>query len=158
MSGSSTIYSFDELVDRRAVPALKTHEIVLGKGGENLFAAGVADMDFKAPPVVLEALQKRLEHGVFGYEAIPGGLYLALRNWQESRHDWDLDQSHILRAPNILNILATAVSLFTEAGDGVIVQPPVFFDFYDIIRENHRKIITNPLLLANGRYTMDFDQ
>lgn len=158
MSGSSTIYSFDELVDRRAVPALKTHEIVLGKGGENLFAAGVADMDFKAPPVVLEALQKRLEHGVFGYEAIPDGLYLALRNWQESRHDWDLDQSHILRAPNILNILATAVSLFTEAGDGVIVQTPVFFDFYDIIRENHRKIITNPLLLANGRYTMDFDQ
>ncbi len=158
MSALGNTYSLDEVIDRRAVPALKTHEMVLGKGGENLFAAGVADMDFKAPPAVIKALQKRLEHGVFGYEAVPSGLFPALIAWQKSRHGWDVDQSHILRAPNILNILAIAVSLFTEASDGVIVQPPVFFDFYDIIRENQRNIVTNPLVLADGRYTIDFDQ
>lgn len=158
MINSNSNNLFDQIIDRRAVPALKTHEMVLGKNGENLFAAGVADMDFKAPTAVLEALQNRLEHGIFGYEAVPDELFPALIYWQKSQHDWKMEAAHILRAPNILNILAIAVSLFTEESDGVIVQPPVFFDFYDIIRENNRNIVTNPLLLSNGRYTMDFDQ
>lgn len=154
---SSKNIALDEDIDRRAVPALKTHKMVLGEGGENLFAAGVADMDFKAPPVVLAALQDRLNHGVFGYEAVPDGLYPALTTWFDTRHGWQVDEAHILRAPNILNILAIATSLFTNAGDGVIVQPPVFFDFYDIIRENNRKIVANPLILKDGRYSLDFD-
>jgi cystathionine beta-lyase len=157
MNQSRNKFLLDEEVDRRAVPALKTHKMVLGEDGESLFAAGVADMDFKAPPAVIEALQKRLEHGVFGYEAVPDGLLPALTGWLETRHGWQVNQAHILRAPNILNSLAIAASLFTEKGCGVIVQPPVFFDFYDILRENHREIVTNPLILENGRYTMDFD-
>ncbi len=148
---------FDEEINRREVPALKMHKMVLGEGGEGLFAAGVADMDFKAPDVVLAAMQKRLEHGVFGYEAMPDGLMPALCEWQEKRHGWALDAAHILRAPNVLNILAIAASLFTDAGDGVIVQPPVFFDFYDILEENGRRLISNPLILKDGRYTMDFN-
>ena len=151
-----TIFDFDTEVNRREVPALKTHKIVLGEGGENLFPAGVADMDFKAPPVVLEALQARLEHGVFGYETVPEGLMPALTAWLQTRHGWQVDADHILRAPNVLNILALAASLFTEHGDGVIVQPPVFFDFFDILRENHREILLNPLILRQGRYEMDF--
>jgi len=154
---SKSDFSLDEDVNRRVVPALKTHPMVLGQGGENLFAAGVADMDFKAPPVVLEMLRKRLNHGVFGYEAVPDKLLPALVGWLNFRHNWSVDEAHILRAPNILNSLAIAASLFTNKGDGVIVQPPVFFDFYDILQENHRKIITNPLTLDNGHYTMDFD-
>jgi len=149
--------NFDEAINRREVPALKVHKMVLGADGMELFAAGVADMDFKAPEVVLEAMQKRLQHGVFGYEAMPDDLMPALCGWQKTRHGWDLDASHILRAPNILNILAIAASLFTDAGDGVIVQPPVFFDFYDILEENGRELISNPLILKDGRYEMDFD-
>ena len=147
----------DALIDRRAVPALKVHPMVLGEGGEELFAAGVADMDFRAPPVVLEALQKRLDHGVFGYEAVPGDLFGALAGWMARRHGWEMDEAHILRAPNILNSLAMAVSLFSGEGDGVIVQPPVFFDFFDILHENHRRTIVNPLILEDGRYRMDFE-
>jgi cystathionine beta-lyase len=150
-------FSFDEDINRREVPALKVHPIVLGRGMDDLFAAGVADMDFKAPPVVLDALQKRLNHGVFGYEIVPDGLLPALTGWLHERHGWRVDESHILRAPNVLNALAIAVSLFTEDGDGIIVQPPVFFDFFDILRENHRSLVTNPLLLKDGRYSMDFD-
>ena len=148
--------NFDEEINRREVPALKVHKMVLGEDGDALFAAGVADMDFKAPDVVLAAMQKRLEHGVFGYEAMPDGLLPALCDWQQRRHGWALDQSHILRAPNVLNILAIAASLFTSPGDGVIVQPPVFFDFYDILEENGRRMILSPLVLADGRYSMDF--
>jgi cystathionine beta-lyase len=148
---------FDEDIDRRQVPALKTHQMVLGDDGKHLFAAGVADMDFKVAPAILTALQTRLNHGVFGYEAVPDNLYPALINWLATRHNWHIDQAHILRAPNILNSLAIAASLFTNKDDGIIVQPPVFFDFFDIIRENNRRIIPNPLILTDGRYTMDFN-
>ena len=147
---------FDIELDRREVPALKTHKMVLGEGGENLFPAGVADMDFMAPPPVLAALQARLAHGIFGYETVPDGLMPALTSWMKNRHGWEIDASHILRAPNILNALAIAASIFTKAGEGVIVQPPVFFDFYDILEENGRNILRNPLILQDGRYTMDF--
>lgn len=149
--------SFDEIFDRNAVPALKTHPMVLGKDSQHLFAAGVADMDFKAPPAVLAALQKRLDHGIFGYEAVPDELFPAIIKWFVSRHGWHINQQDILRAPNVLNILAIAASLFSDPGDAIIVQPPVFFDFYDIISENHRRLVTNPLVLENGRYRMDLD-
>lgn len=148
-------FFFDEEIERRRVPALKTHPRVLGEGGASLFAAGVADMDFKAAPPILTALQQRLEHGVFGYEAVPDGLIPALTDWLKARHGWSLQPDHILRAPNVLNSLAIAASLFTERGDGIIVQPPVFFDFYDIINENHRRVASNPLIQNNGRYEMD---
>ncbi len=131
--------------------------MVLGQDGGNLFAAGVADMDYKAPPAVLAAMQERLDHGVFGYEAVPAPLMPALTDWLHTRHGWQVDAAHILRAPNVLNILAIAASLFTQPGDGVIVQPPVFFDFFDIIRENNRTLISNPLILKHGHYEMDFD-
>ena len=148
---------FDEEIDRRQVPALKVHPMVVGPDGEGLFAASVADMDFKAPDCVLQALQERLEHGVFGYEAFPDTLLTAVAEWQRWRHGWAVDQDHVLRSPNVLNALALAAALFTNDGDGVIVQPPVFYDFFDILQENHRAIISNPLVLEDGRYSMDFD-
>jgi len=150
-------FSLDEDIDRRCVPALKVHPMVLGNAGKDLFAAGVADMDFKAPPQVLAAMQKRLDHGVFGYETVPDGLLPALTDWLSLRHSWQVDKDHILRAPNVLNALSIAASLFTREGDGIIVQPPVFFDFFDILRENHRSVVVNPLVLHQGRYVMDFE-
>lgn len=148
---------FDEEIDRREVPALKVHKMVLGGDGLELFAAGVADMDFRAPKVVLDAMQTRLEHGIFGYETVPADLMPALTGWLRERHGWSIDAGHILRAPNVLNTLAIAAALFTGPGDGIIVQPPVFFDFFDIIEENHRSLLLNPLVLSDGRYEMDFD-
>ena len=156
MGKSGESFSFDQAINRRDVPALKVHPRVLGDNGENLFAAGVADMDFAASLAILDALQRRLNHGVFGYEAVPDGLFPSLVQWLHKRHDWKIDQSHILRSPNVLNTLAIAASLFTEDGEGVIVQPPVFFDFFDILQENNRTLIANPLILENGRYRMDF--
>ncbi len=150
-------FDFDEEIDRREVPALKVHRIVLGEDGMELFAGGVADMDFRAPPCVLDAIGRRAAHGVFGYETVPDGLMPALTDWLRSRHGWVVDPAHILRAPNVLNSLAMAANLFTEPGEGIIVQPPVFFDFADIIAENGRRMVENPLVLRDGRYEMDFD-
>ena len=157
MPDKRELVSFDEDIDRRDVPSLKFHPMVLGPDGEDLFPAGVADMDFRAPAPVLDALHKRLEHGVFGYEAVPNGLMPALTQWLYTRHGWRVEDDHILRAPNVLNALAVAASLFSENGDGIIVQPPVFFDFFDILEENNRTLISNPLILDNGRYRMDVD-
>lgn len=149
-------FDFDTEIDRREVPALKTHKLVLGADGMDLFAAGVADMDFRAPTAVMNAIGARAAHGVFGYETTPDALMPAFVNWLEARHGWAVDEAHILRAPNVLNSLAMAANLFTEAGDGIIMQPPVFFDFADIIVENGRSIVANPLELRDGRYEMDF--
>lgn len=150
-------FDFDEVIDRREVPALKVHSMVLGDDGMDLFPAGVADMDFRAPGPILDALAQRLGHGVFGYETVPDGLMPALIAWVKERHAWDLHPDHILRAPNVLNSLSMAANLFAEPGDSIIVQPPVFFDFADIIAENGRRMVENPLVLSSGRYEMDFD-
>ena len=80
-SNNRDSFWFDEDINRREVPALKVHPMVLGQEGDDLFAAGVADMDFKAPPAVLDAMQRRLNHGVFGYETVPDGLLPALIGW-----------------------------------------------------------------------------
>jgi len=150
-------FDFDEVIDRREVPALKVHRMVLGTDGMGLFPAGVADMDFRAPKPILDAMAQRLAHGVFGYETVPDGLMPALIAWMKQRHAWDIHPDHILRAPNVLNSLSMAANLFTRPGDGIIVQPPVFFDFADIIAENGRRMVENPLVLSSGRYEMDFD-
>lgn len=157
MAGICPQSVFDEIIDRKVTPCLKYHKAVIGDDSENLFALGVADMDFKAPPVVLQALQRRLDHGIFGYEAVPSGLYPALVRWLHRRYLWDVEQDHILRAPNVLNTLSTAVSIFSNEGDGIIIQPPVFFDFADILVENHRTIVNNPLRFIDGKYEIDFD-
>ena len=150
-------FDFDTAINRREVPALKVHPMVLGEDGADLFPAGVADMDFRAPPAVLNAIAERAAHGVFGYETVPNGLMPALINWLSVRHGWLVDPDHILRAPNVLNSLSMALNLFSELGDGIIVQPPVFFDFADIIRENDRRMVANPLVLSDAHYSMDFE-
>ena len=157
MEQSNPISLFDEEINRREVPTLKTHPMVVGEDGEQLFAAGVADMDFKAAAPVLEAMQKRLDHAVFGYEAMPDNLIPALMKWLQVQHGWEVTREHILNSPNILTALAMAASLFTGKGDAVIVQPPVFFDFFDVLNENHRDIVHNPLILHRGRYRMDLE-
>ncbi len=149
-------FDFNEFIDRREVPALKVHKMVLGENGMDLFPAGVADMDFRAAPAVRDALMRRVAHGVFGYETLPDELMPALIKWLDQRHAWQVDSSHILRAPNVLNSLAMAANLFTDSGDAIVVQPPVFFDFADVIAENERRMVTNPLVLKDGRYEMDF--
>ena len=150
-------FDFDTEIDRRAVPALKTHRIVLGEDGGHLFPGGVADMDFPAAPCIQQAIAKRAAHGVYGYEALPDGLIPALTAWMQRRHGWTVAPEHVLRAPNVLNALAMTANTFTEPGDGIIIQPPVFFDFADIIRENGRRIVEAPLRVEAGRYEMDFE-
>lgn len=150
---------FDEVIDRRQVATLKADNATMESvfGAHNLWPSWVADMDFKASEAVCSAMQQRLNHGIFGYEPDDGKVSTAVAHWYLRRHRWELSTDHLLYTPRTLASIAMLINLFSKQGDGVIVQPPVFYDFKIIIKNNQRELVKNPLLLENGNYQMDFD-
>ena len=150
--------NFDELIDRRVYPTQKWNPADLRQffGGEDVLPFWIADMDFPAPTAVLEALRKRVDHGIFGYEYKKDSYFAAITGWYKTRHGWNLQREQIQFGPGVLSSLAILISQHSEEGEGVIAQPPVFFEFKQVIRKNGRKLIKNPLILENGRYRMDF--
>lgn len=151
---------FDTEIDRSEVGALKFDGDMMASifGERDLWPSWVADMDFKAAQPIQDALADRVEHGVYGYESSNPALPEAVAAWFGKRHGWPLDPEHILFSPRTLASIAVLIRLFSEEGDGVIVQPPVFYDFKMIIHANGRRLIKNPLRFDNGAYRMDFDQ
>jgi len=150
--------NFDKLIDRRVYPTQKWNRADLRQffGSEEVLPFWIADMDFPAPAAVLEALRKRVDHGIFGYEYKKDSYFAAITGWYKTRHGWNLRREQIQFGPGVLASLAILISQHSEAGEGVIVQPPVFFEFKQVIRKNGRKLVKNPLILADGRYRMDF--
>jgi cystathionine beta-lyase len=150
---------FDEIVDRSHYPTMKWSSDFLAEhfGNEEAIPLSVADMDFKAPSSVIEQLQKRVTHGIFGYEFKAESYFSALESWYQKRHGWKIDRQHIEPCPSILSALSILITQHSDMGDGIILQPPVFFEFRMVIRSNGRRIVKNPLQLLNGRYHIDFD-
>lgn len=153
------VINLDAVIDRNEVPTLKFDGEVMTSvfGAKELWPSWVADMDFMASPAIIEALSRRLSHGVFGYESNTNILPAAVVEWFSRRHQWGFRADHIITTPRTLSSLAVMINLFSNAGDGVIVQPPVFYDFKMIIGANQRQLVKNPLALQKGRYQMDFD-
>lgn len=151
--------SFDEHVDRNEYPTLKWSGAFLSEyfGNEEAIPMSVADMDLKAPPAVVEQLRKRVAHGIYGYEFRSESYFDALEMWYQGRHGWKIDQGHIEPCPSILNAISILINQHSSEGDGVILQPPVFFEFREVIRSNNRRIVKNPLNLVEGRYQIDLD-
>ncbi len=151
--------NLDEVIDRREVATLKYDSASMQRifGETDLFPSWVADMDFKAPPAVIDCLTQRARHGVFGYEYRPESLVTAIIEWYAQRHGWRFEPEHLLFCPSVLSAVATCVALFSEPGDGIIIQSPVFFDFKLIVNHHQRRLVKNPLVLTEGRYQMDFD-
>lgn len=150
---------FDLVLDRSGTPAEKWNKPALLKhfGRDDLLPFWVADMEFKAPPTVCNSLIKRAENGIFGYEYKQGSLYNAIIQWYSTRHHWKIDKSDLRFSRGILNAISMLINLHTEEGDGIIIQPPVFFEFRLAIRDNKRNAIRNPLKRIDERYQMDFD-
>jgi cystathionine beta-lyase len=155
----ATTTDFDQIIDRTAVATLKFDtETMQGIfGTSDLWPSWVADMDFRAAPKIIEALNRRVEHGVFGYESSAAELSDAVVNWYQRKHGWAFDSSQIIFSPRTLNSLAVLITHFSEPGDGIIVQSPVFYDFKIIISTHKRKLVKNPLTLQDNRYSMDFE-
>ncbi len=124
---------------------------------EDLISMWVADMDFKSPESVIEALKKRVEHGVFGYTFKDNEYFESLIYWMESYHDTKIKKEWIVPIPGVIFGAAAALRLFTNEGDKVIIQPPVYWPFFSTIKENKREIVTNNLVFKDGEYKMDFE-
>ena len=154
-----TTSDFDQLIDRQQYPTQKWNpqDLQAHFGREDVLPFWIADMDFSAPPAVVEKLLARARQGVYGYEYRPESFYDAVIDWYTQRHRWTIERTHIEPCPGVLSAVAILINQHTEEGDGIIVQPPVFFEFRLVIRKNGRKLVKNPLRLADGRYEIDFD-
>ncbi len=150
-------YNFDEIIEREGTNCLKYDARKLFFETDDLLPLWVADMDFKTPDFIVDAIKKRAEHELFGYSFRPDSYYEAIIDWMKRRHNWEIQRNRISFSPGVVAGLTIAIETFSKPGDGVIVQPPVYFPFFDCVKGTNRKMVENPLQLVNGRYTFDFD-
>lgn len=150
--------TLDQRIDRNIYPSMKWNKASWQEhfGSDDLLPFWVADMDFPAPKVVIDSLLARVQHGIFGYEYKKEAYYEALFGWYANRHGWVINPNDLEPCPSVLNAIAILINQHSEQGDGIIVQPPVFFEFRMVIRSNGRRIIKNPLKLVNDQFQMDF--
>ncbi len=150
-------YDFDEIIDRRGTNSSKwdLDEELFGK--EDLIDMWVADMDFPCPQPVIEALQARLEHPLFGYSFPPDSLYEAIIDWVERRYDWQIEREWILFTPGVVNGLYAAINTLTDhLGDEVVLQSPVYYPFFSSVENCGCQVKNNQLAYRNGNYSIDF--
>lgn len=151
-------YNFDEIIDRRGTESVKWDAVSERWGRNDLLPMWVADMDFRTPPFVMDALRKRLEHEVLGYTFACEEWYTSIINWLQSRHGWKVEREELTFMPGIVRGLAFAIQCFTEKGDKVMVMPPVYHPFFLVTEKNKREVVYSPLVLRDGQYYIDFDR
>ncbi len=149
---------FDKVIDRKNTNSIK-YDFALRRGmPENLLPLWVADMDFRVCEKILEALHERVEHGIFGYSEVQEEYFEAVRGWMEKRHNWKVESKWLVKTPGVVFALAMAVQAFTDPGDGVLIQQPVYYPFSEVIEDNDRIIVDNTLYLGeDGKYHIDFE-
>ncbi|MFT4754136.1 MAG: cystathionine beta-lyase [Salibacteraceae bacterium] len=153
-------HNFDEPNDRFSTPAAKFKSEYLFElfGTDDLYPFWIADQDFKSPPAIVNALQKKATEGIFGYECKADDFKSIQVAWFKKRYKCDLKPDWILATPTIMSSLAMAIDLFTTTTASIIIQPPVYKEFKNTIQKTNRTSLNNPLKLVDLRYTMDFDQ
>jgi len=149
-------YNFDEVVCRKHTDALKLEALAPRWGRTDLLPMWVADMDFKTPTFIVEVMKKRMECEVFGYTVKPESWYEAIISWQKRRHKWTITKEMISFVPGVVPALAMAVQAFTQRGEKVMIQQPVYNPFAQVIRNNHRELVNCPLELKDGQYYINF--
>ena len=145
-------YNFDEIVPRRGTNSYKWDSA----GDADILPMWVADMDFRTAPPVVEALRKRVEHGIFGYVRVLDAYYSAVTNWFARRHAWQIEKEWIIYTTGVVPALSAVIKALTVSGDKVMVQTPVYNCFFSSIRNNGCEMVANPLIYRNGTYQIDF--
>lgn len=145
-------YDFDKTIDRRATNSYKWDS-----APEGVLPMWVADMDFRTAPAIIDALQKRVAHGIFGYTRVPDAYYDAVTSWFSRRHGWNIDREWIIYTSGVVPAVSAVIKALTVPGDKVIVQTPVYNCFFSSIRNNGCEIVSNPLRRTADTYEMDLD-
>lgn len=147
---------FDQVPDRRNTRSYKWDQSEKLFGSPDILPLWVADMDFESPPAVKKAIEGRAAQGIYGYTVMPDEGWDAITGWFTRRHQWPIQKNWLSTVTGVVTALSLAVELFTEPGGAVILQSPVYYPFYDVIKMNGRQVAANPLLHQNGRYEMDY--
>ena len=145
------LYNFDEIIDRRDTGSVKWHY------SDDTIPLWVADMDFKAAEPILKAIQQVAQHGILGYTVPTEPLYQAIIDWHGSRYDLWLDKQDILFSPGVVPSLVLMMKVFTEAGDAVLINDPIYTPFMTKVLDNNRKLVTSALQEVEGLYHLDLE-
>jgi len=150
-------YNFDKLINRRGTGALKTDVLKERYGRDDLLALWIADMDFETPDPIRKAMEKRLSHQIYGYSGPAESYWNAIIEWERTRHGWNISKEQIRYIPGIVRGIAFVLQCFTQPGDKILVQPPVYMPFLNLPRDNGRELVFNPLIFneSSGTYEMD---
>jgi len=150
-------YNFDEIINRKNTDCVKydMREEIFGKS--DVIPMWVADMDFRSPDFVMAALKERLTHEILGYSIRSEGFYTAAVNWLNKRHGWQVKHEWLSVSPGVVPALALCVLAYTNPGEKIIIQPPVYTPFFEVVESNGRQLLCNPLKNINNRYYFDFE-
>lgn len=150
-------YDFDEQIDRRNTNSAKFDEMD-ALFGSDVMHLGVADMDYRSPKPIIEAMQNIVEKGVFGYTIWPENYEELVSQWMKRRYGQETKNEWVVFSPRINMALNMAVETFTNEGDGIVLHTPAYTALQNAVEKYHRVMIESPLVLENGRYKMDFQQ
>lgn len=149
-------FDFDRVTDRKNTNSLKFDFAVENGLPEDVLPMWIADMDFPAPEGVLEVLHRCVDHGIFGYSGTKDDYFEAVAEWFSAHFGWTPEKAWLVKTPGVVFALAAAVRAFTAPGDAVLIQPPVYGPFFNVVRQNGRVLVESPLVLENGHYDIDF--
>ncbi len=149
------VFDFDQPLNREGSLSTKVDGRGQYFGTDDVLPMWVADMDFAVPPCVSEALEARAAHPVFGYSFYPESLYQAIIDWFARRYHWTVERDWIMMAPGVVPSLHAIAQALAGEGEGIIVQPPVYFPFFSAVTQTRRKLLLNPLREYQGHYEMD---
>lgn len=144
-------------IDRLGTNCLKWDALDKRYGDSDLISMWVADMEFKTPEVVTDAMKERIEHGIFGYSYVPEHYYDSFINWEKNEHNYEVNKEWIRFSTGVVTALYWFVNAFTKPNDSVMIITPVYYPFHNAVKDNERKLITSELINTDGLYTIDFD-
>lgn len=149
---------FDTVIDRKGTRSLKYDFAVRRGKPRDVLPLWVADMDFQTSSYITDALEDMVKHGVFGYSESEEHYFGAVQNWMERHYNWHVKESWMTKTPGIVFALAMAVKAYTQENDAVLIQPPVYYPFKEVVEDNHRRLVNNTLVLGgDGTYTIDYE-
>lgn len=150
-------YDFNKITDRRGTNAVKLDLAVARGKPADVLSLWVADMDFPTAPEILAALHKKVDHGIFGYSAPDAAFFDAVKKWQKEEHDFEVDSKWIVTTPGVVFAISCAIKAFTDEGDSVLIQTPVYYPFKNMIVQNNRHLVTSSLFEKDGKWQIDFN-
>lgn len=149
--------NFDKIIDRKNTNAIKIDLATHRGKPSDVLPLWVADMDFKAPTCVQNAIKAKAKHGIFGYSVPNQDYYNAVKKWMKFQHNFEIESQWIINTPGVVFAIALAIRAFTEPGESVLIQTPVYYPFKNVIEQNNRKVVKNSLFEKDGKWQIDFD-